>query len=297
MNYYERHLGDYAKDTAHLTMLEHGAYSLLLDRYYSTEQGIPADQAHRLARARSKEEKAAVDAVLSEFFTLSGDAWMNRRCDEEITKAQSKIKAAKENGKRGGRPKKEAERTEEKPTGLSVGSETGTQTKALQTPDTRHQEEIQPPTPSGVAPPCPAEPKGPRPSKKCPDSFAVTAEMRQWAQAEVPGIDVDLETSKLRDHTFGSARSDWLGTWRNWLRKAVEHQAQRRTTPAAAESFRERDERIAAESVRRLTGGLAHNRHATGEAPREVLPFEAGYVKPATTADTIEGDTNVRRIR
>ncbi len=30
MNYYERHLGDYAKDTAHLTMIEHGAYTLLL---------------------------------------------------------------------------------------------------------------------------------------------------------------------------------------------------------------------------------------------------------------------------
>lgn len=157
MNYYERHLGDYAKDTAHLTMLEHGAYGLLLDRYYSTEQGIPADQAHRLARARSKEEKAAVDAVLGEFFMLSGDIWTNRRCDEEITKAQSKIKAAKENGKRGGRPKKEAEQTEEKPTGLSVGSETGTQTKALQSPDTRHQEKT---LPSVVAesPPEAAEP-------------------------------------------------------------------------------------------------------------------------------------------
>ena len=45
MNYYERHLGDYAKDAGHLSMLEHGAYSLLLDRYYTTEQPIPADQA------------------------------------------------------------------------------------------------------------------------------------------------------------------------------------------------------------------------------------------------------------
>jgi uncharacterized protein YdaU (DUF1376 family) len=33
VNYYERHLGDYAKDAGHLSMLEHGAYSLLLDRY------------------------------------------------------------------------------------------------------------------------------------------------------------------------------------------------------------------------------------------------------------------------
>ena len=45
VNYYERHLGDYARDTAHLTMVEHGAYTLLLDRYYATESPIPADQA------------------------------------------------------------------------------------------------------------------------------------------------------------------------------------------------------------------------------------------------------------
>ena len=143
MNYYERHLGDYAKDTAHLSMLEHGAYNLLLDRYYSTETGIPASQAHRLARARTKEEKQAVDDILAEFFTLSGDVWINKRSDEEIIKAQAKINAAKENGKRGGRPKKEKmgseNETQTKPGGLFVGSENETQTKAHQTPDTRHQ--------------------------------------------------------------------------------------------------------------------------------------------------------------
>lgn len=139
MNYYERHLGDYAKDTAHLTMLEHGAYSLLLDRYYSTEQGIPNDQAHRVARARTREEKQAVDSVLDEFFTLVDGVWLNHRCDEEITKAQTKIKAAQENGKRGGRPKSNPAQTQNKPGGFSVGSENETQEKAHQTPDTRHQ--------------------------------------------------------------------------------------------------------------------------------------------------------------
>lgn len=139
MNYYERHLGDYAKDTAHLTIIEHGAYCLLLDRYYSTEQGIPADQAHRVARARTKEEKAAVDAVLSEFFSLVDGIWRNGRADEEIVKAQSKIKAAQENGRRGGRPKSDKNKTQEKPSGFSVGSENGTETKAHQTPDTIHQ--------------------------------------------------------------------------------------------------------------------------------------------------------------
>lgn len=135
MNYYERHLGDYAKDTAHLTMLEHGAYSLLLDRYYSTEVGIPQEQAHRVARARTKDEKQAVDTVLAEFFTLVDGAWINRRCDEEIEKARVRIAAAQENGKKGGRPKKPKE-TQEKPGGFSVGSDSETQQKAHQTPDT-----------------------------------------------------------------------------------------------------------------------------------------------------------------
>ena len=141
MNYYEHHLGDYAKDTAHLTMLEHGAYRLLLDRYYGTEQGIPDDQAHRVARARTREEKAAVDAVLAEFFTLEAGVWKNGRAEEEIAKAQVKINAAKENGKKGGRPRKDKSGSENethpKPNGFSVGSENETHPKALQSPDRR----------------------------------------------------------------------------------------------------------------------------------------------------------------
>ena len=71
MNYYERHLGDYAKDTGHLTILEHGAYTLLLDRIYSTEAGIPEKDAHRLARARTAAEKAAV--AVGDTITKVGD--------------------------------------------------------------------------------------------------------------------------------------------------------------------------------------------------------------------------------
>ena len=84
MNYYERHLGDYARDAGHLTMLEHGAYTLLLDRYYTTEHGIPADQAHRVCRARTRDEKEAVDTVLAEFFTLADGMWTNGRAEREL---------------------------------------------------------------------------------------------------------------------------------------------------------------------------------------------------------------------
>jgi len=147
MNYYERHLGDYARDTAHLSMLEHGAYGLLLDRYYSTEEGIPDAQRHRLARARTDEECAAVDSVLGEFFTLSDGMWTHGRVEGEIAKAHGRIRAAQENGRRGGRPK----RTQEKPIGFPLGSISETQTKALHTPDTI--QEL--PTTSGGEPPDP----------------------------------------------------------------------------------------------------------------------------------------------
>lgn len=91
MNYYERHLGDYAKDTGHLSMLEHGAYNLLLDRYYGTEGGIPADQVYRVARAKTKEEREAVDLVLAEFFELIDGSWIKGRCEEEIARYRERI--------------------------------------------------------------------------------------------------------------------------------------------------------------------------------------------------------------
>jgi uncharacterized protein YdaU (DUF1376 family) len=119
MNYYERHLGDYAKDTAHLSMMEHGAYTLLLDRYYATEKGIPQDQVYRIARARTAAEKRAVDNVLREFFELCGVVWTKNRCEVEIQGARTRISSAQENGKLGGRPKSQQNQRNEKPNGLN----------------------------------------------------------------------------------------------------------------------------------------------------------------------------------
>ena len=41
MNFYKRFIGDYQRDTAHLAMLEHGAYTALLDAYHATEKPLP----------------------------------------------------------------------------------------------------------------------------------------------------------------------------------------------------------------------------------------------------------------
>lgn len=106
MNYYKRHIGDYAKKAGHLSVLEHGVYTLLLDAYYDREQAPTRAEAIRQARARTPEEVAAVDAVLADFFTLDGDRYTQRRVEEEFVKAEevAKLNAAK--GKLGGRPRK-----------------------------------------------------------------------------------------------------------------------------------------------------------------------------------------------
>lgn len=139
MNFYKRHLGDYAKDTGHLTMLEHGAYTLLLDRYYSTEAPIPEADACRVARARSREERAAVESVLREFFTLEDGVWRNKRADAELSRASAQRDTNREVGKRGGRPRKTESVSESKTESVSESkTESVSEKNPSQTPDTRH---------------------------------------------------------------------------------------------------------------------------------------------------------------
>lgn len=85
MHYYKRHLGDYAKKAGHLSMLEHGAFTLILDYYYDREQAPTKAEAIRYARARTPEEIAAVESVLDQFFELVGDRHHQNRCDEELS--------------------------------------------------------------------------------------------------------------------------------------------------------------------------------------------------------------------
>lgn len=96
MNYYKRHLGDYAKDTKHLSLAEHGAFCLLLDYYYATEKPIPDDRCERIANAYAESERQAVRSVLEQFFVLASDGWRNQRADDEISETQGKSLKAKE---------------------------------------------------------------------------------------------------------------------------------------------------------------------------------------------------------
>lgn len=104
MNYYRRYCGDYLRDTQALNLAEHGAYTLLLDLYYSIGHPIPApiEILCRICRAITPEEQAAVKAVAERFFPLNGDGTRhNQRADEEIGKAGEAINKMRTAGRAG----------------------------------------------------------------------------------------------------------------------------------------------------------------------------------------------------
>lgn len=87
--------GDYARDTAHLSLAEHGAYLLLLFHYYSTEAPLPAEmeRLYRICGARSSKEVAAVDLIIEQFFIFEQASYRNARADQELARrAETKQK-------------------------------------------------------------------------------------------------------------------------------------------------------------------------------------------------------------
>ncbi|HKU31081.1 MAG TPA: hypothetical protein VJQ60_11380 [Arthrobacter sp.] len=69
-----------------------------------------------------------------------------------------------------------------------------------------------------------------------PADFALTDEMRTWAESTAPGIDLGFETEKFKDYhqSKGSTFKDWEAAWRTWMRNAVEFKK-----PALAAPLRE----------------------------------------------------------
>lgn len=137
VNYYPHHIGDYLRDTSHLTALEDGTYRRMLDVYYASEKPLPLEThwVCRLVRARSNEEMEAVSEILRQYFVKHADGWHNKRADQEIIINRRRIKAAKVNGKRGGRPKNPLG-LQKKPTGLA-------ETQKLHNPDESSQHQHQ----------------------------------------------------------------------------------------------------------------------------------------------------------
>lgn len=222
MNYYEHHMGDYLKATAHLSALEDCFYRRALDWYYSNERPLPDEvsQVARLLRAQGAQERKAVESVLSEFFTLSTDGWHNKRADAEIIDLYIRLEKNRENGRKGGRPKKEPKNNPEVSDGLAKGNPDESETKGLQspvsslhTPDKRQDQNQKPPrSPIG---------------SRLPKDWALTDEYRMaakeikpdWSTAYVEHVAATFRDYWISEPGAKGVKLDWLATWRNWCRK------------------------------------------------------------------------------
>lgn len=209
VNYYPHHIGDYLRDTSHLTATEDGIYRRMLDLYYASEKPLPLDRDWlcRLLRARADEEREAVGFILQHFFSKTDDGWCNKRADEEIKSAAKKAKAARLNGKLGGRPI-----TQRVNSGLANKNPEETQAKA---PKTNNQTQNQEPKEK-------KKEERSRGSRLLP-SWQPSEILKAWAVKKRPDLDIESTVEKFVDHWSSvpggkGLKLDWEATFRNWVR-------------------------------------------------------------------------------
>ena len=217
MNYYNFHIGDYRRDTTHLSMLEHGAYRQLLDMYYLNETPLPkiTQVVIRRLSARTQDEVNAVEIVLKEFFIETPDGYVHKRCDEDIAQYKSKVESNKVNGKLGGRPKK----TQVVIDGLIIKTQVEPKITL-----TNNQEPITNNHIKSLGDKLAPIAKG----KVLPIDWVLPKAWGEWAKNEKPDFSneqIRLVSEVFKDHWLANAnqanakKSNWEATWRNWVRK------------------------------------------------------------------------------
>lgn len=96
--------------------------------------------------------------------------------------------------------------------------------------------------------------------------WTLPADWREWAKAERPDLDVDLEAAKFADYWHSQAgakgrKADWQATWRNWVRNS--HAARAGPKAAQQQPSKTMQGLMALEGMKR---GLVRNGNPDGAA-------------------------------
>ena len=223
MNFYKRHLGDYAKKAGHLSPLEHGVFNLILDAYYDREQAPTLTEAIRWARARTEDEKGAVVAVLDEFFTEVDGRYIQSRVEEEIGLYRQQAEVNQRIAVERERRKRERREHESCTNRDQVVQESSQDREPSHKPlATSHKPEVK------------AE-KTQRASRLPPD-WQPSFEDLSYCQTERPELDPSRVAQNFRDYWLAKGgadarKLDWAATWRTWVRNE-RAQSQARASPA-----------------------------------------------------------------
>ena len=147
MNFYKHYIGDFQRDTGHLSLTERGAYRSLLDAHYATERPLPTDstQLCRLVGAISPEERDAVASVLEQFWQLTDGGWINARAQREIAAANEqretnrRVTEQREARRKANAPSVEEGTNRSTNRSTSRSTDRSTNDQPIQTPDSRLQ--------------------------------------------------------------------------------------------------------------------------------------------------------------
>lgn len=214
MHYYKRNLGDYAKKAGRLSMLQHGAFTLLIDSCYDREQFPTLEDALDWTWASSAAEVEAVEFVLRKFFTLEDGRYVQKRIQEEIAeyhaKATTNARIAQEREAK--RKDSLTNRARTVSDALPEQHESPPNHKPLtinQEPITNNQIEV----PSGTS-------LATKRRKQLPVDFFPNEAGIQFATER--GLNVADELQKFSDfHTAkGNLMLDWQAAWRTWASNA-----------------------------------------------------------------------------
>lgn len=231
MNYYSHHIGDFDRATRHLTRTERSVYLDLIFTYYDTEQPLTADMAAlcRKIVARSEEEKAAVLAVLDEFFTSTPAGWYHDRCEEELDAYRKSNTQKSAAGKASAAAR--AERRQQAINGNQTSVPTSVErcsngTPTNQEPRTKNKE---PETKNQKS-------KASATGTRLPADWRPTEADIEYCKTERPDLRPSLVATNFYDYWIGVAgakgrKMDWSATWRTWVRKESATTAGRAVTP------------------------------------------------------------------
>lgn len=216
MNFYKRFIGDITAKTGGLSLARMGAYDRLLDHYFSTEQPIAPEEVYSICRAMSKQDRADVEHVLQRFWDLTPQGYIQSKADEVIAKARPLIEAARENGKKGGRPRKTENPDETQRVSGNNPDETQREpsAKASQSQSQTHSPSLRSGAVGcdalpGVSPALLADYLEVRRAKKA-GKFTATAAAGLQREAEKAGVTVERAVQACCEYSWIGFRADWF---------------------------------------------------------------------------------------
>jgi len=227
MHYYRHNIGDYRRDTSHLSLLEHGVYRQMLDLYYLEDGIIPSETQWVIRRlgARTQDEITAVESVLKDFFMV-GEVIKHKRCEAELAVYKHHATNSVANGNLGGRPKKTQRVSKQNLNEPNNPSNPSNPSNPLKTEDSGSAQ-AQTPPPAYLGDQneseIPAKAKIPLAvSWELPAAWGMDAEALGWSPAEII-----REAEKFRQYYVagkggGTRRGikGWRQSWSNWLQNA-----------------------------------------------------------------------------